>query len=125
MKFFFLILVLTFPVSAFAQSPDTKPSSSAKTEAITLTDDEQKQWQQFAQAEKQRTDVLNQAQSDLLNTQTGADSATVHGRYQSAWLALQWLTSQRREWLANARLKYDCKDCSLSEDGKQLVPAAK
>lgn len=121
----FIIILLALTIPTFAQSPGTKPSSPVKTEAITLTDDEQKQWQQFAQIEKQRMDVLNQAQADLLNTQPGADSATVHGRYQSAWLALQWLTSQRREWLANARLKYDCKDCSLSEDGKQLVPAAK
>lgn len=121
----FIIILFALTIPTFTQSPNANLSSSAKTKAITLTDDEQKQWQQFAQIEKQRTDALNQAQADLLNTQPGADSATVHGRYQSAWLALQWLTSQQREWLANARLKHDCKDCSLSEDGKQLVPAAK
>lgn len=112
----FIIILLALTIPTFAQSPGTKPSSPVKTEAITLTDDEQKQWQQFAQIEKQRMDVLNQAQADLLNTQPGADSATVHGRYQSAWLALQWLTSQRRERFHIWRQRHAGRGWKLPDD---------
>ncbi len=87
----------------------------------TLTDAEQKQWAQFAQIEKARTDALNQSVSDLLNTQPGTDSITVHARYQSAWLALRLAQTERGAWLSRQQAERDCKGCVVSEDGKSLV----
>lgn len=108
----FTILVL----SVSAQKPTVKEF---------LTVEEQQQWTQLLNVEKQRADALNQANNDLLNTQPGPDSVTVHARYQSAWLALRLAQSQRGEWLARVQSAHNCPDCAVSADGKALVSPPK
>jgi hypothetical protein len=90
--------------------------------SIPLTAAEQQQWQTLAQREKAGADAINQASLDLVNVPVGADSQTVHAHYQSAWLALQLVRSQRGEWLARLQASKKCDACTIGEDGKSLVP---
>ena len=110
-KAFYLILLLSASILSYAQDATVKYS---------LTVEEQQQWAQFAQIEKARADALTQAANDLLNTAPGPDSVTVHARYQSAWLALSLVRSQRGEWLAKLQAARKCQDCVI--DGKTLIP---
>lgn len=104
------IILLTLSVASYA---DDKP--------ITLTDTEQREWSQFAAVEKARADTLTQAANDLLNTQPGPDSVTVHARYQSAWLSLSLVRSQRGEWLAKLQAARGCAECQVGADGKSFT----
>jgi hypothetical protein len=102
----FAILLLACSALAYGNKP--------------LTDAEQREWQQFATAEKARTDALSHAANDLLNTPTGADSITVHSHYQAAWFALRLVQTERAAWLGNLRAAKGCPDCVI--EGKELVP---
>ncbi len=103
-----IIIAILLTLPAFAQQPHA------------LSDAEQREWQQFTAAEKQRTDALTAAVNDLLNTPTGPDSITVHSHYQTAWLALRLAQTERGLWLANLRAAKGCADCVI--EGKELVP---
>jgi len=103
-----LLAILLFTLPAFAQ------------QSHALTDTEQRKFQQFAAAEKQGTDALNRAADDLLNTPTGPDSITVHSHYQTAWLALRLIQTERAAWLGNLRAEKGCAECVVSADGKSL-----
>jgi hypothetical protein len=87
------ILLLAALAPSYAQQPQP------------LTDTEQQQWSTFTAREKSATDALNRATVDLIDIPVGADSIAVHSHYQSAWLALQLVRSQRGEWLAKLDIK--------------------
>lgn len=103
-----LLLLFIFAFSAFAQD---KP----------LSDSEQREHAALLATEKQNSDALTSALSDLLNTPTGAESVRLHGNYRTAWLALRLVQAERGLWLAKAQVKHGCVDCKVSEDGKSLV----
>jgi len=107
MKTIFLISLLGL-LPIFAQQPHA------------LTDAEQQQWAQFAAREKAASDALTAAVNDLLNTPTGESSVIVHSHYQTAWLALRLVQTERAAWLGNLRAAKGCKDCAVSGDGRSL-----
>lgn len=108
-KALFIVALLT--LTGFAQ---VKPQL--------LTDTESQQWSTFAAREKAAADALNRAKVDLIDVPVGEASITIHSHYQSAWLALQLVRSQRGEWLAKLQAAKKCESCTISEDGKTLLP---
>lgn len=115
-------LTLAFIVSIASVSAQQPPPQA---KPVPLTAEEQQQWAQVLNVEKQRADAVTVAVNDLLNTQPGPDSVTVHARYQSAYLAFRLVQSQRGEWLARVQSTHNCPDCAVSADGKALVSPPK
>ena len=101
-----LILVLSFIFAGQLAQP------------YALTDQERQQWAQFAQAEQQQQQalqqIIGQAASFSVEPQ---NSMQIHAALQKTALEARLIGEQRRAWLAQLQLDHDCKGCVV-QDGK-------
>jgi hypothetical protein len=109
MKSIILFLVI-FLASIAALADDKKP------DPLALSETERREWQQFAQSEKQLDTALNQAISNAVNQPVGEASKEIHAAIQQAWFALNLVRARKEAWLSRLLLERDCKGCGIEGD---------
>lgn len=108
-----LIFLLLCAALSYAQQPP-----------LALTPEESAQWAQFAEADKALTDNLRQTapQARQLSA-TNTEQATKYlAAMKEIYSAVDLNATQRALWLAKLQAAKRCESCTISEDGKALVP---
>lgn len=130
-----ILLLIGAAIAALAQEPYAPGlSASLKSSAElgwsksaeetpkpkTLTDAEQKTWQQFTQVEAGLQQAYSQAENALLNSAAGdgCESVKLHANFQEAGLRLSLIRARREAFLWKLRAEKSCADCVVSADGK-------